>query len=331
VKNNIHGAKDNIEARIRYGQNNYENDDTMSRQDLMSTSKQITHNVKMKTIGGIKDQANNIGNKAQDYYDQEVDDERDDFYRNQYGNAQEVDQVGFLESFGGAEGTRLLDKFNQMTDGIRDRTKEHEQKTKKVTEKGVEVAKHCTAEGGKKAQEIYKKINDKVVEGGREVANVMRDMTSQAQEGYKIVKDEIINDGNNVVDSMKGTGQNLVGSMKETNENVKGASTQENLYKPTTTSFQDYRHPSDEPLALGTKTNEKPIKTLHSLSQPKHVESVIHLSQSEVHLINPIVDGKLEGSPTNFATIVELDPVVVSGKARASNPNTLMTFPICIK
>lgn len=331
MKNNIHGAKDNIEARIRYGQNKYENDNTMSRQDLVSKSRQITHNVKMKTLGGIKDQANKIHNKAQDYYDQEVDDERDDFYRNQYGNAQEVDHVEFLESSGGAKGTKLLDMFNQMTDGIRDRSKEHEKKTKKFTEKGVEVAKHTTAEGAKKAQEIYKKINDKVVESGHEVANVVRDMTSQAQEGYKIVKDEIINDGTNVVDSMKGIGQNVVGSLKETNENLKGASTQENLYKPTTTSFEDHHHPSDEPLALGTKTNKKPIETLHSLSQPKHVESVIHLSQSEGHLINPILDGKLEGSPTDFATIVELGPVVVSGKAHASNPNALMMFPICIK
>lgn len=321
VKNNIHGAKDSIEAKIRYGQNKYENDNTMSRQDLASKSKQITHNVKIKTVKGIRDQANKISNKAQDYYEQ--DGERDDFYRNQYGNAKEVDHVGFLESFGGAKGTRLLDKFNQMTDGIRDRTKEHEQKTKNVTGKSVEVAKHSAEEGGKKAQEIYQKINEKVVESGREVANVARDITSQAQEGYKIVIDVITNDGNTVVDSMKGIGQNLVGSIKETNDNSKGVS--------TTTSFEDNRHPSDEPLALGTKTNEKSIKTLHSLSQPKHVESVINLSQSKVHLIDPIVDGKFEGPSTDSTTIVELGPVIVSGKAHASNPYTLMTFPIRIK
>lgn len=390
VKNNLHGAKESIEAKFRHGQNNYEDDNTMSRQDFASKSKQITHNVKMKTLKGIRDQASKISNRAQDYYDQEVDDERDDYYRNQYGNAQEVDHVAFLESLGGAKGTGLLDKFNQMTEGIRDRTKEHELKAQKVTEKGVEVAKNTTEEGGKKAQEIYQKVNDKVVESGRKVANVetegirdrtkeheqttknstkkgvevakhvaeeggkkaqeiyqkvndkmvesgrgvanvVRDMTSQTQEGAKIVKDEIKNDVNNVVDSMKGIGQNLIFSMKETNENLMGASTQENLYKPTTTSFEDHGHLNDEPLALGTKTNKDSIETLHSLSQPKHAESVIHLSQSQVHLKDPIVDGKLEGPPTDSTTIVELGPVVVSGKAHASNPNNLITFPICTK
>lgn len=328
MKNNIHDAKKSIEVKIRHGQDKYENDNTMSRQDLASKSRQVSHNVKMKTLKG---QVNKISDKAQNYYDLEVDDEHDNFYINQYGNTQEVDHVGFLESLGGGQGIGLLEKFNQMTDGIRDRTREHEQNAKKAIKKGVEVAKHITEEGGEKTQENYQNVNDRVMEGGCEVANVVRDTTSQAQEGYKFMTNEIANNGNNLDDSLKGFGQNLAGSTKETNENLKGTSSQEHLCKPTTTSFEDYRYPNDEPLALGTKINEEHVEALHSLGQPKHVQSVIHLSQPQVCFIDAIVDGKLEGPLTGSATIVEISPVVVSGKATASNPNTLMTISNTLK